>query len=100
MSIFKKLGWYFKAEWKTYLFGLLGLLITALLAVIPPRMIGVIVDLIHGHQLTVRLLVTDLLILLAAAVGQYGSRYMWRTAIWGQPPNLKKRCVSDYSATT
>lgn len=90
MSIFKKLGWYFKAEWKTYLFGLLGLLITALLAVIPPRMIGDVVDLIHSHHLTVRLLITDLLILLVAALGQYGSRYMWRTAIWGAAAKLEK----------
>ncbi|WP_203648832.1 ABC transporter ATP-binding protein [Secundilactobacillus yichangensis] len=90
MSIFKKLGWYFKAEWRTYLFGLLGLLITALLAVIPPRMIGDVVDLIHSHHLTARLLVTDLLILLVAALGQYGSRYMWRTAIWGAAAKLEK----------
>lgn len=100
MSIFKKLGWYFKAEWRTYVFGLLGLLLTALLAVIPPRMIGVIVDLIHGHHLTVRLLIIDLLILLGSALGQYGARYMWRTAIWGAAAKLeqtlRQRLFSHY----
>ncbi|MTV81304.1 ABC transporter ATP-binding protein [Secundilactobacillus folii] len=90
MSIFRKLGWYFKVQWRTYLFGLLGLLFTALLAIIPPRMIGVIVDLIHSHRLTVRLLVIDLLILFGAAIGQYGARYMWRTAIWGAAAKLEQ----------
>ncbi len=68
----------------------ISLLITALLAIIPPRMIGVIVDSIHNRQLTGRLLTIDLLILLAAAIGQYGSRYMWRTAIWGAAAKLEK----------
>ncbi|KRK98209.1 multidrug ABC superfamily ATP binding cassette transporter, ABC protein [Secundilactobacillus odoratitofui DSM 19909 = JCM 15043] len=90
MSIFKKLGWYFKLEWRTYLFGLLGLLLTAILAIIPPRMIGLIVDAIHGHQLTLKTLLVQLGILAIAAIGQYGSRYMWRTAIWGAAANLEK----------
>lgn len=89
MGIFKKLGWYFKAEWRTYLFGLLGLVLTALLAIIPPRMIGVIVDLIHNRELTSRLLVIDLTILGLAALGQYGARYIWRTAIWGAAAKLE-----------
>lgn len=39
MGIFRKLGWYFKRERRTYLIGVLGLLLTALFAIIPPRLI-------------------------------------------------------------
>jgi ATP-binding cassette subfamily B protein len=90
MSIFKKLGWYFRAEWRTYLFGLLGLLLTALFAIIPPRVIGVVVDLIHDQRLTRQSLIWNLGLLLIAGFGQYGSRYMWRTAIWGAAAKLEQ----------
>lgn len=90
MSIFIKLGWYFKQEWKIYLVGLCGLLLTALLAIIPPRIIGVLVDAIHNGKLSAKYLLIMLVVLTVVAFGQYGARYMWRTAIWGEAAKLEK----------
>ncbi len=89
MSIFKKLNWYFKREWKYYSMGLLGLLLTALLAIIPPRLIGVLVDAIHGGKLDLSRLTILLGVLFVVAVGQYGARYLWRTEIWGEAAKLE-----------
>lgn len=90
MSIFIKLGWYFKREWKTYLIGVFGLILTALLAIIPPRIIGVLVDAIHNGKLAADNLLVLLIVLAVVAFAQYGSRYMWRTAIWGEAAKLEK----------
>ena len=90
MGIFRKLGWYFKRERRTYLIGVLGLLLTALFAIIPPRLIGMVVDAIHDHSLTGQRLALFLTILVVAAIGQYVTRYMWRTAIWGAAAELER----------
>lgn len=90
MSIFKKLAWYFRLEWRRYLWGVVGLLLTAIIAIIPPRIIGNLVDGIHGRTMTTTALLTDLVIIAAAAIGQYGTRYMWRTAIWGGAARLEQ----------
>ena len=89
MGIFIKLGWYFKREWKTYSTGVIGLLFTALLGIVPPWIIGRLVDLIHRGQLTVKALVFLLVLLTVVSFAQYLARYVWRTAIWGESAKLE-----------
>jgi len=90
VSIFKKLAWYFRLEWRRYLMGVLGLLLTAIIAIVPPRIIGNMVDGIHGQTMTGRLLMIDLLWVTVAALAQYGTRYIWRNAIWGGAARLEQ----------
>lgn len=90
MSIFRKLSWYFRQEWRRYLVGVVGLLLTALIAIIPPRIIGNMVDGIHGQTMTGYLLALDLLYVTLAALAQYGTRYIWRNAIWGGAARLEQ----------
>ncbi|EQM54059.1 multidrug ABC transporter ATP-binding protein [Lactiplantibacillus plantarum EGD-AQ4] len=90
MSIFIKLGWYFRREWKLYSAGVLGLVLTAIIGIIPPRIIGDVVDGINQHHLTARSLIIYLGIIGAAAIGQYLARYLWRNAIWGGAAGLER----------
>ncbi|AYM03067.1 ABC transporter ATP-binding protein [Levilactobacillus yiduensis] len=90
MSIFRKLSWYFRLEWRRYLVGVIGLLLTALIAIIPPRIIGNMVDGIHGQTMTGHVLAMDLLFVTLAALAQYGTRYIWRNAIWGGAARLEQ----------
>lgn len=90
MSIFLKLGWYFRREWKLYLAGVLGLVLTAIIGIVPPRIIGNVVDGINQHNLTAHKLMVYLAIIGAAAVGQYLARYLWRNAIWGGAAGLER----------
>ncbi|MGA3271538.1 ABC transporter ATP-binding protein [Lactiplantibacillus pentosus] len=90
MSIFIKLGWYFRREWKLYSAGVLGLVLTAIIGIIPPRIIGDVVDGINQHHLTARSLMIYLSIIGAAAIGQYLARYLWRNAIWGGAAGLER----------
>ncbi|CAM3126187.1 ABC transporter ATP-binding protein [Lactiplantibacillus plajomi] len=90
MSIFLKLGWYFRREWKLYSAGVIGLIFTAIIGIIPPRVIGNVVDGINQHRLTARSLTIYLVIIAAAAVGQYLTRFLWRNAIWGGAAGLER----------
>ncbi|MBS0936746.1 ABC transporter ATP-binding protein [Lactiplantibacillus plantarum] len=90
MSIFLKLGWYFRREWKLYLAGVLGLVLTAIIGIVPPRIIGDVIDGINQHSLTAHTLTVYLVIIGVAAVGQYLARYLWRNAIWGGAAGLER----------
>lgn len=90
MGIFNKLAWFFKAEWKNYLAGIIALILVALTNVIPPRLIGLIVDKITAHKLSLRLLGLYLGLFLSAALAQYLLRYSWRKYIFGGSIKLEK----------
>ncbi|WP_057810887.1 ABC transporter ATP-binding protein [Furfurilactobacillus siliginis] len=90
MSIFRKLSWYFKDEWRVYMRGLFGLFMTAILGIVPPRLIGELVDMMSKRTLTAVKLAWALVIMVVVALLAYGARYIWRTAIWGGAAKLEK----------
>ncbi|TVP92570.1 ABC transporter ATP-binding protein [Alkalibacterium sp.] len=90
MGIFKRLSWFFKQEKKSYMIGVAGLLIVAVLQLIPPRIIGIVVDEIDTNTITQESLTFWLLILASTAVFQYVLRYMWRVRIWGNAAKLEQ----------
>ncbi|WP_125704363.1 ABC transporter ATP-binding protein [Lacticaseibacillus daqingensis] len=90
MGIFKKLGWYFRQEAKQYSLGVLFLSLVALVNLIPPKVIGSLVDAMDKRSLTSDRLLLWLALLLAAGVGQYVFRFGWRNAIWGGAAKLEK----------
>lgn len=90
MSIFKKLGWFFKQEKKSYTIGVFSLVMVALVQLVPPKVIGIVVDEIAAKNLTIKPILFWVSILLAAALAQYIFRYIWRTHIWGSAAKLEK----------
>lgn len=90
MGIFKKLGWFFKQEKKTYIIGVVSLLTVSVLQLIPPRVIGIIVDLIDQKAITVQKVFLWCGLLIVVAILQYLFRYIWRTHIWGGAARLEK----------
>ncbi|MBO0473429.1 ATP-binding cassette domain-containing protein [Enterococcus ureasiticus] len=90
MSIFKKLGWFFKQEKKSYIIGVFSLVMVALVQLVPPKVIGIVVDEIAAKNLTIKPILFWVSILLAAALAQYIFRYIWRTHIWGSAARLEK----------
>lgn len=90
MGIFKKLGWFFKQEKKSYITGIFFLILVALVQLVPPRVIGVVVDEIAAGKMTGAYLSRWILILVAAGIGQYTFRYIWRLNIWGGAAKLEQ----------
>ena len=83
MSIIQKLWWFFKLEKRRYLVGIVALVLVSVLNLIPPMVMGRVIDAITSGQLTQQDLLLDLFYLLLAAFGMYYLRYVWRMYILG-----------------
>ena len=83
MSIIQKLWWFFKLEKCRYLVGILALILVAVLNLIPPMVMGRVIDAITSRQLSQQDLLLNLLYLLLAALGMYYLRYVWSMYILG-----------------
>ncbi|WP_019779522.1 ABC transporter transmembrane domain-containing protein, partial [Streptococcus sobrinus] len=81
--IIKKLWWFFRLEKARYLIGILSLSFVSILNLIPPKVMGQVIDSIDAKNLTMGSLLTKLVILLAAAIGMYLLRLIWRVFLLG-----------------
>ena len=83
MSIIQKLWWFFKLEKRRYLVGIVALVLVSVLNLIPPMVMGRVIDAITSGRLTQDELLRHLFYLLLAAFGMYYLRYVWRMYILG-----------------
>ena len=83
MSIIQKLWWFFKLEKRRYLVGIVALVLVSVLNLIPPMIMGRVIDAITSGRLTQNELLLHLFYLLLAAFGMYYLRYVWRMYILG-----------------
>lgn len=90
MGVYKKLSWFFKQEKKAYTTGISFLIFVAFLQLLPPKILGTIIDLIKQGTLTKAVLIKWLVILFITATTQYLFRYIWRINIWGTSAKLER----------
>lgn len=90
MKVLLQLGWFFKRQKKQYTLGILALVLVSLLQLLPPKIIGLIVDEIRLHSLTTSVLTTWLIILAIAGIIMYIARFYWRVMIFGSAVVLSK----------
>ncbi|MFM4703569.1 ABC transporter transmembrane domain-containing protein [Aeromonas bivalvium] len=83
MSVFLRLGWFFKEQWRRYLIAISLLAVVAVLTAIPPKVVGWVVDGIGSGRLDQASLTTYLLGLLALGITIYLLRYVWRVMLFG-----------------
>lgn len=91
MSILKHLQWFFKQERKSYFIGLMALLLISILSIIPPRILGWMIDVMTQEQLTPQLLSLGIGTFLLIALMMYGLRYVWRIFIFGSSFSLENQ---------
>lgn len=89
-DVFRKLGWFFKHYWKRYTFAIIGLLIASLLGLIPPKILGFIVDHIRFETLTSQILVVTCSLFLAIIVIHYIITYFWNSTLFSGSVILEK----------
>lgn len=90
MRVFLKLKWYFIQEKKSYIIGIILLSLIAVLELVPPKIVGMIVDEIQNKTLTSSDLKVYIIILLAIGIFVYSVRYIWRVLIFGSATRLSK----------
>ena len=90
MKVLLQLGWFFKQRKKQYGLGIAALVFVSLLQLLPPKIIGLIVDDITEATLTASELTKWLIILAVAGILMYVSRYYWRVMIFGSAVLLSR----------
>ncbi|HLR02721.1 MAG TPA: ABC transporter transmembrane domain-containing protein [Virgibacillus sp.] len=82
-SIFGKLDWFFKHYWKRYVFAIIALMIASGIGLIPPKIIGYIIDQIQFESLTVNLLLYVIIGYLILTFLHYFISIMWDYTLFG-----------------
>ncbi|MDQ0178515.1 ABC transporter transmembrane domain-containing protein [Bacillus chungangensis] len=91
MKVFIDLKWFFLQEKKSYLTGTILLSIVAFFGLLPPKIIGMIVDEISKQTLTAAILMKWIVVLIVTALIMYILRYYWRIMIFGSSVKLARQ---------
>lgn len=83
MRLFAQLGWYFRREWRRYLGAVALLIIIAILQLLPPKLVGVIVDGVTQEHMSTGVLLAWLGLMVGTAIVVYLLRYVWRVLLFG-----------------
>lgn len=95
MSVFWKLRWFFKEEWRRYCIAVLALIVVGLAVLVPPWVTGQVVDAIAAGTLTLPELLTQVGIVVGIALLSYAMRVVWRVALFSASYTLANRLRQD-----
>ncbi|WP_394274453.1 ABC transporter ATP-binding protein [Staphylococcus hyicus] len=88
MKVFRTLGWFFKQEKWRFSSAIVAMLITAFCSLVPPQIIGRVIDHITADTLTPRRLMMYLTIILLTGIIVYILRFYSRTQLFGASAKL------------
>ncbi|HEY2453151.1 MAG TPA: SmdA family multidrug ABC transporter permease/ATP-binding protein [Scandinavium sp.] len=96
MRLFAQLSWYFRREWRRYFGAVLLLIIIAILQLIPPKVVGIVVDGVTQQHYTTTKIMMWVGTLALVAVVVYLLRYVWRVLLFGASYQLAVELREDY----
>ncbi|WP_338561675.1 SmdA family multidrug ABC transporter permease/ATP-binding protein [Erwinia sp. E_sp_B04_7] len=96
MRLFSQLSWYFIREWRRYLGAVALLIVIAILQLLPPKIVGMIVDGVSHQQMSHSRLMMWLGVMLITAVVVYLLRYVWRVLLFGASYQLAVELRQDF----
>ncbi len=80
-KVYKNLGWFFKQEWKKYVFMAFLLIILAFMTTIPGKLLGDVIDEINNGEITVKQVIMFFISLLVIPVVRYGLDFTYHYLI-------------------
>ncbi|MTD40826.1 SmdA family multidrug ABC transporter permease/ATP-binding protein [Erwinia sp. CPCC 100877] len=83
MRLFAQLSWFFLREWRRYLSAVSLLILVSILQLIPPRLVGVIVDGVTKSHFTTGQILKWIGLMVLIAIVVYLLRYVWRVLLFG-----------------
>ncbi|WP_434636010.1 SmdA family multidrug ABC transporter permease/ATP-binding protein [Klebsiella sp. I138] len=96
MRLFAQLSWYFRREWRRYLGAIILLAIIAVLQLIPPKVVGIVVDGVTRQHYTAEKVWMWIGTLVLIAVMVYLLRYVWRVLLFGASYQLAVELREDF----
>ncbi|OIU73260.1 ABC transporter ATP-binding protein [Rossellomorea aquimaris] len=95
-SIFKKLSWFFKENWKRYTVAITLLTIVGILDVIPPKLVGNAIDDIHLGSMSWEVLSKYLWFLAGITIISYSLTYVWMYQLFGGAFLVERKLRSNF----
>lgn len=96
MRLFAQLAWYFRREWRRYLGAVVLLIIIAILQLLPPKLVGVIVDGVTRDAMPAATVMKWIGAMPLIAVMVYLLRYVWRIFLFGAVYQLAVELREDF----
>jgi ATP-binding cassette, subfamily B, multidrug efflux pump len=95
-SIFKKLSWFFKENWKRYTVATFLLTVVGILDVIPPKLVGDAIDDIQLGTMSWDAVGNYLWLLGGITIVSYGMTYVWLYQLFGGAFLLERKMRSNF----
>lgn len=89
-DVLSKLSWFFKKYWKQYTIAVVLLMIASGLEVVPPYLLGSIIDILTAGEMTPALLTKYILIFVSIIIGGYVLNFVWQFRLFEGAINLEK----------
>ncbi|MEY9974799.1 ATP-binding cassette subfamily B multidrug efflux pump [Lysinibacillus sp. RC46] len=89
-DVLSKLGWFFKKYWKQYSIAVVLLMIASGLEVVPPYLLGSIIDILTAGEMTPAILTKYILIFVCIIIGGYALNFVWQFRLFEGAINLEK----------
>ncbi|WJD47602.1 SmdA family multidrug ABC transporter permease/ATP-binding protein [Enterobacter sp. PGRG2] len=96
MRLFAQLSWYFRREWRRYLGAVALLIFIAILQLIPPKVVGYVVDGVTQQHYTTSRVLLWIGLLVGVAIVTYLLRYVWRVLLFGASYQLAVELREDF----
>lgn len=94
MNFIVKLGWFFRQRWLHYAWAIVLMALVNVLNIIPPKIIGDVIDSIRLNELTAVGLTKTVVFLLALGALLYILNFIWVTTLFGNAFVLEKQLRS------
>lgn len=95
-SILGKLSWFFKENWKRYTVAITLLIFIGFVDVIPPKLVGMVIDDIHLGVISKEKIVQYLLAFFVLTVVSYGVTYIWMYQLFGGAFLIERKLRSQF----
>jgi ATP-binding cassette, subfamily B, multidrug efflux pump len=82
-AVLKKLNWFFKENWQRYVIAITLLILVGILDVMPPKLIGMVIDDIHVGNISKEKILRYLGLLSFIMVSSYAITYVWMYRLFG-----------------
>lgn len=89
-DVLSKLSWFYKLYWKQYTFAIVLLIIASVLEVIPPYLLGSIIDILTEGEMTTAILTKYLVIFIGIITFGYILNFVWQFRLFEGAINLEK----------
>jgi ATP-binding cassette, subfamily B, multidrug efflux pump len=96
LSVFKKLSWFFKENWKRYTVAIILLTIVGFIEVIPPKLVGMAIDDIHLGAMTTTKLFQYIGIFIGITITTYLITYTWMYQLFGGAFLIERQLRSKF----